>query len=76
MSDYVRIQKGSRELTVSEKAFNSIYKEKGFELIDGKSKAAKSHEVKGKGRVAKGAAKGKGKTEASDLQAGDEETGS
>jgi hypothetical protein len=42
MADYVRIHKGARELSVSRKAFNSIYKEKGFELVGGKGQNAAS----------------------------------
>ena len=41
MAEYVRIQKGAHELSVSRKAFNSIYKEKGFELVGGKGQSAK-----------------------------------
>ena len=39
MADYVEVQKGAHKLTVSRKAFNSIYKEKGFELAGGKQQA-------------------------------------
>lgn len=40
MPDYVRIHKGAHELSVSRKSFNSIYKEKGFELVGGKGQSA------------------------------------
>jgi hypothetical protein len=64
MADYVRIHKGAHELSVSRKAFNSIYKEKGFELVDGGSEGA------GPKKTATKSAKGKGKT---DSDTGDKE---
>jgi hypothetical protein len=63
MSEYVRIHKGNHELTVSEKAFNSIYKEKGFELADGEELSKKTSPPK---KGASKGAKGKGKTAGAD----------
>lgn len=42
MREYVRIRKGSHELSVSSKAFESIYREKGFALADSGKSAGSS----------------------------------
>jgi hypothetical protein len=50
MAEYVRIQKGGRELSVPRKAFNSVYKEKGFELVDAEQKDSSDGGSSAKGK--------------------------
>jgi hypothetical protein len=80
MADYVQIHKGAHKLSVSRKAFNAIYKEKGFALEDGEKQSAKadaSHRAgsKSAGKKKSGGRSKKGSTQSPESKTADAESG-
>lgn len=68
MAEYVRIQKGGKDLSVSRKAFESVYREKGFALAaassapaESEAETSKQSEASTAGKAGSGKTAGKGK---------------